>query len=107
MQQIVILSHINFLYMSQEEAGIEPADSFDAAEVAAQLAKPSGRHAIDAAAAEQVLQDIHRDGTSALPESWVTPMGADALVPQMQTMLRYFDTSRQSDKPGFKRHTYL
>lgn len=59
------------------------------AEILDSIAKSSSHFFMDSLAADQVLVDLQAESTSALPDTWVTNMSASALVPQLQSMLRW------------------
>jgi hypothetical protein len=72
------------------EGGARQPHSKD--EIVASLAAPVTSLGLDPLAVAQVLQDLHQEWTSALPDTWVTNMTSARLVPQLQSLLRYPST---------------
>ena len=77
-----------WLLLQDAPGATDAGRSVSRAEIVESLTDPAARLSMDPIAAEQVLQDMQRDSSSALPDTWVTNMNANVLVPQMQTMLR-------------------
>lgn len=57
-------------------------------EILDSLSQPVAHLQLDGLAVDQVLQDLHLESTSALPDAWTSNMTDAVLVPELQFMLR-------------------